>query len=124
MRTCSPNIFIEKLFSALPVAGGPPKRNFGKSSHKPCSGGDHLTLELSEGHEDVQHHAACGGLRVDLLRDGHEGHVPFLERTAEVGEVAQRTGQAVDLVDYDDVDLSRFAVGQKLLKRGPVQVAA
>ena len=35
-RTCSPNIFIEKLFSALPAAGGQPKRNFGKSSHKPC----------------------------------------------------------------------------------------
>ena len=36
MRTCSPNIFIEKLFSALPASGGPPKRIFGKSSHKPC----------------------------------------------------------------------------------------
>lgn len=35
-RKCSPNIFIEKLFSALPVAGGPPKRIFGKSSHKQC----------------------------------------------------------------------------------------
>ena len=36
MRTCSPNIFIEKLSSALPAAGDPPKRIFGKSSHKPC----------------------------------------------------------------------------------------
>ena len=35
-RTCSPNICIEKLFSALPASGGPPKRIFGKSSHKPC----------------------------------------------------------------------------------------
>ena len=30
----APNIFIEKLFSALPAAGDPPKRIFGKSSHK------------------------------------------------------------------------------------------
>ena len=36
-RTCSPNIFIEKLSSAHPATGGPPKRNIGKSSHKPCS---------------------------------------------------------------------------------------
>ena len=35
-RTCSPNICIEKLFSALPASGDPPKRIFGKSSHKPC----------------------------------------------------------------------------------------
>ena len=51
--------------------------------------GDHLTLELSECHEDVQHHASCGRLRIDFLRYGNEGHVPFLERAAEVGEVAE-----------------------------------
>ena len=35
-RICPPNIFIEKLSSAHIEAGDPPKRNFGKSSHKQC----------------------------------------------------------------------------------------
>ena len=39
-----------------------------------------------------------GGLRIDLLRDRDEGHVPFLEGLAQLGEVAERTRQTVDFV--------------------------
>jgi len=35
-----------------------------------------------------------------------------IEQLDELGEVGQRAGQAVDLVNHDDIDLSPFHVSQ------------
>ncbi len=35
-----------------------------------------------------------------------------IEQLHELGEIGQRSGQAVDLVNDDDIDLSGFHVGQ------------
>ena len=38
----------------------------------------------------------------------------------QLGEVGERTGQAIDLIDDDHVDPSGLHIGQELLQRRPV----
>jgi len=66
---------------------------------------DHLALELGEGHQDVQRQPAML-LRRELLRDADERDVVLLEQVDQLGEVAERAAEAVDLVDRDDVDVA------------------
>ena len=47
----------------------------------------------------------------------------LIEQLDQLGEVSQRAGQAVDLVDDDDVDLSGFHILQQTLQRRAVGVA-
>ena len=47
-----------------------------------------------------------------------------VEQLDQLGEVGERTGQAIDLIDDDHVDSSRLNVGQQLPQRRPVQRAA
>ena len=47
------------------------------------------------------------GGRVELLSDRDERHALGVEDLDDLGEVGQRAGQPVDLVDDDDVDLPR-----------------
>ena len=46
-----------------------------------------------------------------LLRDRDERYVMAIEQLHELGEVSQRAGQPVDLVNDDHIDLSGFHVG-------------
>ena len=48
---------------------------------------------------------------VELLGDRDEGDAAGVEHLDDLGEVGQRPGQAVDLVDHDDVDLAGADVG-------------
>ena len=48
----------------------------------------------------------------------------LVEQLDQLGEVGERTGQTVDLVDDDDVDLAGADVFEQPLQRGPVGVAA
>jgi hypothetical protein len=48
----------------------------------------------------------------------------LVEQLDQLGEICQRPGEAVDLVDNDDVDLAGLYVLQQPLRGGPVGVAA
>ena len=45
----------------------------------------------------------------------------LVEQLDQLGEVRQRAGQAVDLVDHDDVDLAGLDLGEKLLQGRAVE---
>jgi len=47
-----------------------------------------------------------------------------IEKLDELGEIGQGSGQAVDLVDDDDVDPALLDVGEQLLERRPLHGAA
>ena len=84
----------------------------------------HFTLELREATEDVHHHAAgCVG-RVELLGDGDESDVVGLKEVVQFGEVGERAGEPVDLVDDDQIDLAGLDVRNQLVQGGAVDVAA
>ena len=86
-------------------------------------GGD-LALELGKRQQHVQRQPAHRGGGVELLGDRDEGHIVLVEQLDELGEVGQRAGQAVDLVDDDDVDLAGPHIVQQPLQGWPVGVAA
>jgi hypothetical protein len=48
----------------------------------------------------------------------------LVEQFHQLGEVGERPGQAVDLVDHDDVDLAGADVCQEPLQGRPVGIAA
>jgi hypothetical protein len=83
-----------------------------------------LAFKLREGQQHVEHQPAHRGGGVELLGDGDERHLVALEDFDQPGEVGQAPGQAVDLVDHDDVDLAGLDVGQQALQSGPLEVAA
>jgi hypothetical protein len=51
----------------------------------------------------------------ELLGDRDKGHVVLIEQLHELGEVCQRPGQAVDLIDDDDFDLPAANIPQQSL---------
>ncbi len=63
-----------------------------------------LALELGEGQQDVEGQPAHRGGGIELLGDGDERDALRVEQLDDLGEVGQRAGQPVDLVDHDDVD--------------------
>ena len=52
------------------------------------------------------------------------GDAVGVEDLDDLGEVGQRAGQPVDLVDHHDVDLAGADVGQQSLQRRPLHGAA
>ena len=78
-------------------------------------GGD-LALELGKGQQNIQRQPPHRGRGVELLGDRDERHAVRVEQLDELGEVGQRAGQAIDLVDDDDIDLSGANVGQQPLQ--------
>ena len=83
-----------------------------------------LALELGEGQQHVQHEATHRGRGVELLGDRDEGHAMRVEQLDQLGEVGERAGQAVDLVDDHDLDLAGADVHQEALQRRSVQCTA
>jgi hypothetical protein len=83
-----------------------------------------LTLELGEAEQYVEREAAHAGGGVERLRHRYEAGTPGIEHVNDLGEVGERAGEPVDLVDDDDVDLAGGDVGQQPLEAGPVHVAA
>ena len=86
--------------------------------------GGQLALELREREEDVQHHPSHRVRGIDLLCDGHEGRAVFLEDLDQLSEVEQRSRQAINLVDHDDVDLACADIVHEALQGGTQQRAA
>ena len=83
-----------------------------------------LALELGEGEQHVERQAAHRGCGVELLGHRDEGDAVAIEDLDDLGEVGERAGQAVDLVDHDRIDLADPDVGEQLLEGGPLQGAA
>ena len=77
--------------------------------------GSDLTLELRKGQQDVEGQPPHRGGRIELLGDGDKRHIMLIEQFDQLGEVRQRAGQAVDLVDDDHVDL----VGPNIIQEPP-----
>ena len=80
---------------ALPLRGG---------DLVPDSLAGDLALELGEGEEHIQGQSSHAGRRVELLGDRDERHLMGVEEFNDLGEVGERAGQPVDLVDNDGVD--------------------
>jgi hypothetical protein len=83
-----------------------------------------LTLELGEGQQDVQGQPPHRGGGVEGLGHRHERGALGVEDLDDLGEVGQRPGQAVDLIDHHGVDPPRRHVRQQPAQRGPFDVAA
>src|SRR6202020_2677528 len=60
---------------------------------------------------------ACRGVERLVHRD--KGDAMGIERLDQLGEVGERAGQAIDLIDDDHVDPSRLHVDEQLLERWP-----
>ena len=86
-------------------------------------GGD-LALELGERQQHVEGQPSHRRGGVELLGHRDKRHAVPVEQLDQLGEVRQRTGQAVDLVDDDDVDLSGSDVGQQPLQGRAIGIAA
>ena len=86
-------------------------------------GGD-LSLELGKRQQNIQGQPPHGCRRIELLGDRYERHAMGVEQLHELGKVGQRAGEAIDLVDDDDVDLSGLNVLQQALQRRPLGRAA
>ena len=86
-------------------------------------GGD-LALELGKRQQHVEGQPPHRGGGVELLGDRDEGHAVLIEQLDQLGEVGQRAGQAVDLVDDDDVDLAGSHILQQPLQGRAVGIAA
>lgn len=52
------------------------------------------------------------------------GYLVLVERLDHLGEVEERTAEAVDLVNHDAVDLARLDIRQQAFQRRPFHIAA
>ena len=86
-------------------------------------GGD-LAFELREGEQHVQRQPAHRGGGVEGLGHRDEGDPGGVEDGDDAGEVGERAGQPIDLVDDHDIDCAGLDVGQQLAKAGAVHRAA
>ncbi len=109
----------ERRVAAHPHAAGPGCREL-----VPDPLADHLALELGEGEQHVEGQPAHRGGGVERLGDADEGDVVPIEHLDQPGEVHERAGEPVDLVDDDDVDAAQFDVGHETLQGRALQRAA
>ena len=85
---------------------------------------DHLALELGKGEQHVEGEPAHAGGRVERLGDRHERHPVLVEQLDQLGEVGERAGEAVDLIDHHDGDLAGPDIGQEVLQGRAVEGGA
>jgi hypothetical protein len=74
---------------------------------------DHLSLELRHRTKEAAHHAASRRAGVDRLLDGDDADLQGLEAVADVQEVAQVAGQAVQLPEDDPLETTGAGVCQE-----------
>ena len=86
--------------------------------------GGQLPLELGKGQEDVEGQPTHGGGRIELLGDRHERYRAGIEGLHQFCKIGQRSGQTIDLVDHDHVDLAGRDIGEQLLEGRAVEIAA
>ena len=114
-----PGVIAERDRPAGPFALAPASRDL-----VPYPLGGQFPLELGKGEEHVEGQPSHGRGGVELLGDGHKGDRSGIKGLDQLGEVGQRTGEAVDLVDDHDVDPAGLDIGQQLFQGRAVEVAA
>ena len=77
-----------------------------------------LALELGKRKQHVQGQTAHRGRGIELLGHRDEGDAMGVEQLDQLGKVRQGAGQAVDLVDHDDIDPAGPDVRQQSLQGG------
>ena len=83
-----------------------------------------LALELGEREKNVEGQTSHRGRGVELLGDRDERHVLLIEDLDDLGEIGERAGQPVDLVDDHDIDLAGADIGKQQLQARPLHIAA
>jgi hypothetical protein len=84
----------------------------------------HLALELGKREQHVQGQPPHRGGRIELLGDRDERDPMGIEQLHQLGEIRQRPGQPVDLVDDHNLNFPGPDIGQQLLERRAVGRAA
>jgi hypothetical protein len=74
------------------------------------------TLELGKGEQHIEGEPAHAGSCVERLGDRHEGHPVVVEQLDQLGEIGERAGQAIDLIDHHDGDFAGPDIGQEVLQ--------
>jgi hypothetical protein len=80
-----------------------------------------LALELRERQQHVEREPAHRGRGVELLGDRDERDAMRVEGLHDLGEVSQRPGQTVDLIDHDHIDSPGAHVSEQALQGGPFE---
>ena len=57
------------------------------------------------------------------MGDGDERDTVLIEKFDQLGKIGERTGQTIDLIDDDDVDLAGADIIQQTLEGGAVGIA-
>jgi hypothetical protein len=76
-------------------------------------------VRLSRLGHDVSWTKACrepahAGGGVEGLGDRHEGHAVLVEQLDQLGEVGERAGETVDLIDDHDADIAGPDIGEEI----------
>src|SRR5690606_4097426 len=83
-----------------------------------------LAFELGEREQDIERQSPHAGRCIERLRYRDETRLPSIKPFDDLGEVGKAAGQAIDLVDNDNIDLPRIDISKQGLDTGPLQVAA
>lgn len=81
-------------------------------------------LELGEDAEHLDHHPAGRATGVEGFGGGAEDDVSLIQVLEDLGQPADRAGEAVDAIDEQEVEAAQPGLGQRPLQLGPVQGAA
>jgi hypothetical protein len=85
---------------------------------------DQLPLELGKGQQHIEREPPHAGAGIEGLRDRHKRDAAGIEQFDELGEISERAGQPIDLVNQHNVDRARPDIGQELLQSGPLERGA
>src|SRR5208282_1176518 len=80
---------------------------------------DDLALELRKGQQNIEGQAPHRGRRVELLRHRDKRRAPRIKDLDDLGEIGERAGQPVDLVNDNRIDPPRRDVGEQPLQSRP-----
>ena len=83
-----------------------------------------LAFELGEGEQHIEGQTPHRGRGVELLRHRDKGDVMGVEDVDDLGEIGERAGEAIDLVDDNDLNLAGLNVRQQPLQGRALHRAA
>jgi hypothetical protein len=75
-----------------------------------------LALELGKGEKHIEGEPAHAGSCIERLGDWHEGHSVLVKQLDQLGEIGERAGQAIDLIDHHDGDFAGPDIGKEVLQ--------
>lgn len=85
---------------------------------------DQVALQLGDGADDDDDGAAERPAAVDVLAEGDEVDAEMVEFVEDLDEVANRSRQAIEGPDDEDVELAAAGVGQELIEAGATRLGA